>query len=583
MKYLEDFGAFWLQLKIIGTDILSINKKKAISILFLKSLTAILPLLQIYLIKMMIDQLTNPSTSTIQIISLLSFFGIIQLATALFSQYSIVTETSLQQQVSDEFSTRIIGKTSKLDYTTLETPGFQNNLYLAQQQARFRVNQLLPSIYNTFSAVLSIFFLIILFVSLKAYFFLLIVILGLPLTIHKWTQGKKSTDSEFKLTPKERESNYLFQVLTSLSWSKESRTFGFVSHFQEEFLKIRSLIAAEKNKIHYSGIKQGFLIETIEVIVNIGILLYLSKGILDAKISIGLFILYLQGIQRLQTSSKSLFQSLLQLFQLRLFVKDLYLFLELPEKTSTNDLSKPMKIEAVSIENLTFTYPNSEKPVLDNINLYAKKGEIIAIVGENGSGKSTLVKLLAGLYEPNEGKLTFHQSESASESRSFLYQDFQQYQYSAESNIHFKLTPTSEETKKAISAANISAAGEFINQMKNGYQTKLGHLHEESKQLSGGQWQKLALARIFYRKQGLVVLDEPSSALDAFAELDLYQNIKKEFSNSIVILISHRLYNLKIADRIYILKDGKIADQGNFQELIAREGLFKSMYEKQKL
>lgn len=119
--------------------------------------------------------------------------------------------------------------------------------------------------------------------------------------------------------------------------------------------------------------------------------------------------------------------------------------------------------------------------------------------------------------------------------------------------------------------------------MTKGYQTTLGNLHQNSTELSGGQWQKLALARIFYHKKSLVVLDEPSSALDAFAELDLYQNIRKEFKENIVILISHRLYNLKLADCIYVMQDGRIVDQGNFMELISREGLFKSMYEKQKI
>ncbi len=583
MNYFKDFGSFWKQLRTISRDILLINKKKAVAILAGKSLSALLPLIQIYLIKLLVDLVTTQTASTKQLPILLICFGLTQILMSMLSQITSLWENSLQQEVSDQFGNRIIDKTFQLEYAVLEEPALQNSLFLAQQQSRLRVNQLLPALYNTFSAALSMIFLVILFVGLKAYFFLLILLLALPITIHKWILGKKASDLEFTLAPKERESQYLFQVLTGLPWAKESRTFEFRTPFQTQFTKIREWIRVEKNKIQQSGIKQGLFIEVIEVCFMVGILVHLSINTLDANMSVGFFILYLQGVQRLQSSSKTFFQSLLQLFQLRTFVKDLYAFLALPEKNNENQTEEAGGNEGVKVENLFFAYPHAAKPVLKNISLNARKGEIVAIVGENGSGKSTLVKLLAVLYEPQEGKILFNGNKIEKESGSFLFQDFQRYQYSAESNIHFSLTPSQRETEAAKSAAAMSSADEFIHLMARGYQTNLGNLHQGSTDLSGGQWQKLALARIFYQKKSLVVLDEPSSALDAFAELDLYQNIRAAFSDNIVILISHRLYNLKLADRIYVMQDGSIVDEGSFQELISREGLFKSMYDKQKI
>jgi ATP-binding cassette subfamily B protein len=578
-----DFRAFWHQMKTIGLDILSINKKKSSAVLICRSASSIFPLVQIYLIKLLIDELMIRGNTYHHLIYILIAFAAIQWISSIINQFSGLWETVLQQEVTDVFSNRIIDKTTHLDYSLLENPSFQNSLYLAQQQARFRVNQLLPAMYNSFSSGLSIFFLIILFVGIKAYFFLLIVLLAIPITIHKWLEGKKSTDLEFKLSPKERESQYLFQILTGTSWSKEIRTIGFGHQFQEQFKKIRDFIATEKNRIQQAGLSKGLIIESLEISLTIGIMFYLSISAMDAKLGTGLFILYLQGVQRLQSSSKSFFQSLLQLFQLRIFIKDLYAFLALPDSNPIKNKIFKTNIDELKIENLSFGYPGGEGLVLDQINLRAKKGEIIAIVGDNGSGKSTLVKLIARLYQPDKGKILFDQENDDGSSGSFLFQDFQTYQYSVESNIHFSMTPSPTESEAARVAAIHSNADAFIKKLGKGYQTQLGHLHEGSLQLSGGQMQKIALARIFYQKKALVVLDEPSSALDAFSELELYENIRKEFYNSIVILISHRLYNLKLADRIYVMKDGRIVQEGSFDELSRQDGLFKTMYEKQKI
>jgi ATP-binding cassette subfamily B protein len=575
MKYSNDIIAFWQQLYKIGSDILSIDKKKATSILFAKIGLAILPLIQMYLIKTLIEELTREYPSRDQMIILVAAFGILQFLITILGQFSNIREISLQQDVSDAFADKIIQKTTKLSLTTLEDPASQNTLFLAQQQARLRVNQLLPSIYNAISGSISIALLVLFFLSLKAYIFLVILFFALPVTLQKWMLGKKNTDLEFSLAPQERESHYLFQVLTGNQWVKENRIFGFGAGFRERFLKLRNSIAKEKNNIQQLGLKQALWIELIEISLSIGIIVYLSIQTMDSRITLGLFILYLQGIQRLQSSSRSFFQSLLQLFQLRTFLKDLYAFFGLPEQVIEEWVSHEK--DNLIVEGLSFSYPGALKDTISGIHLKANKGEVIAIVGENGSGKSTLVKLISGLYTQDEGSIRFRGSKTV------LFQDFQQYQYTVEQNIHFMDNPGDNESIKAHEAAKLSDADTFIKNLAKGYQTQLGMLHQDSVQLSGGQSQKLALARIFYQKHDLVILDEPSSSLDAFAELDLYRKIRDEFNESIVLLISHRLYNLKIADRIYVMQNGNIIDEGSFQELISREGIFLSMYEKQKI
>jgi ATP-binding cassette subfamily B protein len=293
----------------------------------------------------------------------------------------------------------------------------------------------------------------------------------------------------------------------------------------------------------------------------------------------------------MQTSSKAFFQSLLQVFQLRSFVKDLYGFFELSEgqKVSANH-HFPEQLDQLRIESLSFRYPNQQQPIISGINIEASRGQIIAIVGENGSGKSTLVKLLAGFYRPDQGSIQLDginiqdiKQDDFYKQTCFFFQDYEKYFLTAGQNIHFEYNYTDLVEKKAAAAGQSSGASSFIEKLANGYQTKMGSIFEGSEQLSGGQWQKLALAKIFYKDAQLVVLDEPSSALDAFAELNLYEKIKTELKDKIVILISHRLYNLKMADTIHVMQDGKIVQSGKFEQLIVEDGLFRSMYEKQRI
>ena len=589
MKFKESIIHSIQQFGAIAKKIWFANPRLASLILFSRILQSILPLGIIYTIKKLVDIITAGNILTDALIPLILQFAIIQLAIALISQTSAYWENTFQHIVSDSFANLIIKKSIHIEYTHFEDPSFQNTLYLAQQQAKYRINQLLPAVYGAVSNLLSLIFLILLFLSLKAYFFMAIFLLAVPMTINKWYQGKKTTDLEFTLASKERESSYLFRILTGLPWAKELRTFQFGNMFQQEFSEIRASITKAKKAIHIDAAKNNLAAELLEVLAISAVMLYLAYQSINSAISIGLFILYLQGIQRLQISSKTFLQSILQIFQLRLFMRDLIGYFNLPEISHNKRFAEGLGFEKLEIQNLSFAYPNSHIPILEHININARKGEIIAIVGENGSGKSTLVKLIAGLYKPRLGTIKIDGNNIQDISRdeyyqktAFLFQDYEKYYMEAEKNIHFQVSPNEHESREAESAAEKSEVHEFLKQLSAGYKTKLGNMYEESEELSGGEWQKVVLSRIFYKKAALVILDEPSSSLDGFAEINLYDKIKTEFKDSIVILISHRLYNLRISDRIYVMENGGIAQEGSFQALIQEPGLFKDLFDAQK-
>ncbi len=572
-------------------EVYAINKRLGSRIILLKTTIALLPLCQMYMVKALIDIISQSMPDPKQIIALVSFFAGIQLITGAISQYSNHLEQLFNQDVADVFALKIIQKAALVSYTHFENPAFHNNLHLAQQQARFRIVQLLPAINASISNALSLIFLVLFFLSIKAYFFLALFVLAIPISLNKWLQGKRATDLEFSLAPKERESGYLFQLMTGIQWAKELRTYHFGKIFQRQFQSLRAEINQQKNINQQISLRQNILAELLEVIALGFAIGYLALKTISHAIGIGTFILYLQGIQRMQSSAKAFFQSLLQVFQLRSFVKDLYGFFELREENNLTAIQDfPQQLAQLKIESLSFGYPNQRHALLNNINLEASRGQIIAIVGENGSGKSTLVKLLAGFYTPDNGQISLNgipaqkiRKNEFYRNSSFFFQDYEKYFLTAGQNIHFDYVPSDEIKEQMQVASQQSGASAFIEKLSKGYDTKMGSIFEGSEQLSGGQWLKLALARFFYKDAQLVVLDEPSSALDAFAELNLYTTIKTALKDKIVVLISHRLYNLKIADKIYVMQDGKIVQVGSFDQLVVEEGLFKSMHEKQRI
>jgi ATP-binding cassette subfamily B protein len=316
----------------------------------------------------------------------------------------------------------------------------------------------------------------------------------------------------------------------------------------------------------------------------------LARYTLAGAITIGVFVIYIQGFQRLQSTSKGFLQALVQIFQQRLFLQDLFAFFDIENNvTSAGEAPFPQGQQGLSVQNVSFTYPQTDKQVLHNVSLTCSPGKVVAIVGENGSGKSTLVKLLARLYAVQSGSISIEGTETASieistfrDNTIFLFQDFEKYFFTIEENIALGQGHT-ERPGQMERAATLSGAHPFITKLSKRYKTRMGRIFSGSEQLSGGQWQKLALARIFYKNAKLVVLDEPTSALDVTAEFELFKNVKEQLHDKMVILITHRLYNLKIADHIYVMHDGRIAQEGSFYDLINSEGVFKQMYQAQRL
>jgi len=567
------------------------DKRSAIINILLQFIQALLPVISLYLIKSLIDALVKGNRQFDGIILLVIAFGLVQFLLAIATQYATYINTIHQETLTDHLSAEVLKKAVEVDYAYYENPAYHDTLHLAQLQSLYRAPSLLANfnalIYNS----LSLLFLVGIFFSLHSLFALLFIGLSLPLALIKWYSGFALLRLERKLAPMERESGYLHHTLTNVSYAKEVRVLGFGKTFIQKFNHIRRHIHDAKKQLNIKFTWYSLIAESAEIIVMTLIFGLLARYAWEKTITIGVFVIYIQGFQRLQNNSKNFLQSVVLLFQQRLFLQDLFAFFDIgTNKEVMGHTPFPKAQKGLTVEDLSFSYAQTTKQVLHDVSIKCAPGKIIAIVGENGSGKSTLVKLLARLYNPQSGSIKINEEDindilmdDFRAQSIFLFQDFEKYFLTIEENIALGGNKQQEEPGAVENAAMLSGAHEFIAKLSKGYQTRMGRLFEGSEQISGGQWQKLVLARLFYKETQLVVLDEPTSALDATAELELFKNVKDNLGQKMVILITHRLYNLKIADYVYVMQDGRIAEEGSFDNLINKGGAFTQMYNAQKL
>lgn len=583
---IKDFVRIIVQIWNAGPLISVVN-------LILKILLSVIPIMILFKTKELVDLITHvKAINQNAILWTISWLLIIQLVNAAIMHLSNYISGIQQLLVTDYFSQSVIKKAIDVELAYYENPEYHNTLHLAQYQAIYKA----PAVVNTISQLVessfSILVLSALFFTLGWTYAVSLAIIAIPIIAIRWYNGKSTYSLEKKSAELERKSGYLNLILTSEVNAKEVRAFGFGSSFLKRFIEIRKLLFREKTSLNKKQSIAGFSAQLVEIVVICIMYLRLALQTLAGVISIGGFILYFQAFQRLQSALKTWLQTVVQLYQSQLFLGDIFAFLDLSLTTKGNKISHDIsnvKWDKLSVANLSFTYPNAKKRVLHDVSLSCNPGEIIAIVGENGSGKSTLVKLLCRLYDVKEGeiKVGIKNMKEISENElrkniSVVFQDFGKYYISIKENIQLGFG-NEIDTDRMIQSAISAGAHDFIQSLQFGYDTILGRSFINSEELSGGQWQKLALARAFYRSSNILILDEPTSHIDPVAEYELIKEFKSRFNNKMVVLITHRLHNLKIADHIYVMKEGEIVEHGTFSELTAINGAFKEMYQKQQI
>jgi len=380
-------------------------------------------------------------------------------------------------------------------------------------------------------------------------------------------------------------------MLTDSSHAKEIRLFELGPLFQSRFNDIRRKLRKGRFAITRRRSLADFGSQMVATAAIYGSYAYVAYQAMWGKITLGDLVMYYYAFQRVHASLQGILSSMAGLYEDNLFLTNLYEFLDLKrtvvEPVDPSPVPQPMQ-SGIVLDHVSFQYPGGARKAIEDISITIKPGEVVAFVGDNGSGKTTLMKLLCRLYDPTSGTITMdgedlRQFETKVLRREFaiIFQDYAHYQLPAWENIWLGNAAMPPDMERVAAAARRSGADEVIRGLPQGYETILGKWFETGEELSIGEWQKVALARAFMRDAQIIVLDEPTSSMDARAEYDVFKSFRQLVSGRTAILISHRFSTVRMADRIFVLKNGGVIEGGTHEELIRAAGTYARLFEMQ--
>ncbi|TAL62378.1 MAG: ABC transporter ATP-binding protein [Bacteroidetes bacterium] len=556
---------------------------------------SIFPLLIIWLLKGVIDGITNaatahPGTPIVNVIWPIIAVSVIWFLDEASSDFSNYVRKNQSLKLEVYMYGLLHTKAIKLDLINFECPEYFDCLARASREAPWRPNSILNNLVAMLRGFLSILLMAGLILTLHWTLAVLLVVANIPGIWLRLHYADILYNFQRQQTPEARKSAYFNWLLTGDRPSRELRIFGLGNYFMDLFKK--SFLKQKEEEINI--IRKRTLIELIsnfcKAFALLVTLLFVAHETIGGKLSLGQMAMFLMAFRQGMIYIRDLFTSVGGLYEDSLFIGDTFEFLNLKEniiKIEPAIIPAPLKKKIV-LDNISFTYPANNFRTISNVSFEMKKGEIIALVGPNGAGKSTLVRLLCRLYDPDSGTVRYDDTDIKSidpeEYRkhfSFVFQDFMLYNLPAGENIRLGNIEDKKPAERIKSSAVTTGVDELIENLPKGYDTVIGNLFDDSRELSWGEWQKIALARALFRNAPVLILDEPSSALDADAEYELFNKFREIVKGRTSILISHRFTNVSLADRIIVLSKGTIAETGTHDELMKQGGMYFTMFTKQ--
>ncbi|NPA37600.1 MAG: ABC transporter ATP-binding protein [Chlorobi bacterium] len=551
-----------------------------------------LPLVLIYIVKIIIDSVSEvistgrPLLTDKDLINTFIIAGIFFFINALSGSLNAYIREKQAFLVNDHVQNLIHNKTINIPYGFYENPAYQNLFYRAIEESGYRPGKVFNGLLSLFQNTITLTLIVAVLLTLHWVMLPFLFLVSIPIIVFKLYYSRKFYKLKNKQTEQERKVRYFNRLLTSKDFAKELRIFDLGKYFKNEFETLRTELRKNQTKL----IKSRTLWEsTVQILATAFLLLvfaFIVYSTVTKKISTGDMAMYFLALHRGYTVLQEWLARFASLYEDNLFLKNFFEFLGLNTENASHrnlDFPKPLQ-KGIYFENISFRYPGTKKWILKNLSFEIKKGETIAIVGANGAGKTTIVKLLAGLYSPDKGKIKADNTdwENINRSRladsvSVIFQDFMLYNASAKDNIRYGNIYREPENESIYQAAKDAGIHDLFINLPNGYETILGILFKNSKQLSRGEWQRTALARSFFNNAQLIILDEPTSSLDAFTEARLINHFKEITKGRTAVIISHRLTTIKLADRIVVLDSNSITETGTHEELMAMNGTYKSM------
>ncbi|MGH7650965.1 MAG: ABC transporter ATP-binding protein [Gemmatimonadaceae bacterium] len=570
----------------------------AIAMVVLRVLRSFVPVATFWVGKLILDTVIAAKAGHGTLTQLWRYLALeiaIVLTGEILARASSLIESLLGDLFSNAMSVRLMEHAAKLDLAQFEDPEFYDHLERARRQTVGRI-ALLTLLLSLSQDALTLLTLAGALIAYSPWLLLLLALAVVPSFLGETHFASLGYSLLFRWTPERRQLDYLRFVGASNTTAKEIQMFGLAPWITEKYATLSQQFYEVNRDL---SVRRGAISALLSILGTVGyyaayviILLHAVRG----EITIGMLTFLAASFGRGRDVIQSILLSASNVFEQSLYLRDLFVFLDMKPtiESPPNALRVPEKIRSGFVfENVGFRYPGSERWAVRNVDMALRPGERVALVGENGAGKTTITKLLARLYDPTEGRITLDDIDlrqydlaSLRHAIGVIFQDFVRYDMRFDENIGVGEIESvrndldrNHSTPSAITAAaENSLAASLLPRFTKGYQQMLGRRFDDGVDLSGGEWQKIALARAYIRDAQVLILDEPTAALDARAEYEVFLRFSELVAGRMAVLISHRFSTVRMADRIIVLRNGKVEEQGSHEELLENHGLYQELF-----
>ena len=566
------------------------SPQMAIANALLRLLKSAVPLLMLYIGKEIIDEVLALIEQPGDMRQLWIWVGLefgLAIVSELMNRAITLLDSLLGDLLSNKSSEQLIRHAATLDLYQFEDSNFYDKLERARRQTTGRT-VLMSMVLTQVQEFITILFLGAGLMVFNPWLILILAVAVLPSFLGETHFNQRTYSLTTGWTPERRELDYLRYIGASDETAKEVKIFNLADFLANRFRDISDKYFKANSKLAVSRATWGAFLSAIGTVAYYGAYVFILIQTVGGIITVGMLTFLAGSFQRMRGMLQGIMNRFSKIAEQALYLQDLFDFFELQPQiiSSGNGLPVPSEIkEGFVFENVSFKYLNNDKWAIRNLSFHLKKGEKMALVGENGAGKTTLVKLLARLYEPAEGRILLdgkdireYDLKSLRNAIGIIFQDYIRFQMKAAENIAIGNIGQLEERPVIENAAQKSLADTVVETLPKKYEQILGKRFADGVELSGGQWQKVALARAYMREAQLLILDEPTSALDARAEHEVFQRFSELIEGKMAVLISHRFSTVRMADRILFLENGTLKEMGSHEELLTKGGKYAELF-----